>query len=57
MPTVLEYEGRELVLCRDCKHFTEGMAIGMCKRNPDKPIVPMPYNAFCSFGKRRAANE
>lgn len=57
MPAILEYEGRELVLCRDCEHFTEGMAIGMCKRNPDKPIVPMPYNAFCSFGKRRAANE
>ena len=41
------------VMCDDCKHFTEGMAIGMCKRNPDKPIIPMPYNAFCSFGERK----
>lgn len=41
------------VRCRECTHFTEGMAIGMCKRNPDKPILPVPYDHFCSFGKRR----
>ena len=41
------------VHCKDCKHFTEGMAIGMCKRIPDKPIMPMPHNAFCSFGERK----
>ena len=43
----------EVVRCRDCKHFTEGMAVGMCKRNPDKPIIPVPYNHFCSYGERR----
>lgn len=43
----------EVVRCRDCKHFTEGMAVGMCKRIPDKPIIPMPYNAFCAFGERK----
>lgn len=41
----------ELVRCKECKHFTEGMAIGMCKRIPNKPM-PMPYDAFCSFGER-----
>ena len=46
----------EVVRCRDCKHFTEGMAIGMCKRNPDKPIIPIPYNHFCSYGVRRSEN-
>lgn len=44
----------EVVRCRDCKHFTDGMAIGMCKRNPEKPIIPMPYNAYCAFGKRKS---
>ena len=43
----------EVVRCKDCKHFTEGMAVGMCKRIPDKPIIPMPYNAFCAFGERK----
>jgi hypothetical protein len=43
----------EVVLCKDCKHFTEGMAIGMCKRNPEKHILPIPYNHFCSYGERR----
>lgn len=49
-PTV---DAVEVVRCRDCKHFTEGMAVGMCKRIPDKPIIPMPYNAFCAFGERK----
>ena len=43
----------EVVQCKDCRHFTEGMAIGMCKRNPDNPIIPMPYNNYCGFGERR----
>lgn len=42
-----------LVRCKDCKYFTDGMAIGMCKRNPEKPIIPMPFDAYCSFGKRK----
>ena len=45
-----------VVHCKDCKHFTEGMAIGMCKRIPDKPIIPMPHNAFCAFGERKKGN-
>lgn len=39
--------------CADCKYFSEGMSIGMCKRVPDKPIIPMPYNNYCGFGKRK----
>ncbi|WP_406044091.1 hypothetical protein [Succinimonas sp.] len=42
-----------VVLCRDCRYFTEGMAVGMCKRIPDKPIIPVVYNHFCSYGERR----
>ena len=44
----------EVVRCKDCKHFTEGMAIGMCKRVEDKPIIPIRYDHFCSFGERRS---
>lgn len=43
----------EVIRCKDCKHFTEGMAVGMCKRIEDKPIMPVPYNHFCSYGERR----
>jgi hypothetical protein len=43
----------EVVRCKDCKHFTTGMAVGMCKRNPEKPTIPIPYNHFCSFGERK----
>ena len=43
----------EVVRCKDCKHFTEGMAVGMCKRIPEKPILPVVYNHFCSFGERK----
>lgn len=43
----------EAVRCRDCRHFTEGMAIGMCKRIPERPIIPMPYNNYCGFGERK----
>ena len=39
------------VRCMDCKHYTTGMAIGMCKRIPDKPIIPVPFNSFCLFGE------
>ena len=42
-----------VVRCKDCKHFTEGMAIGMCKRIPDKPILPIRYDDFCSYGERK----
>lgn len=42
-----------VVRCKDCKHFTEGMAVGMCKRIPDRPIIPMMYDDFCSRGERR----
>ena len=49
-PTV---DAVEVVRCRDCKHFTKGMAVGMCKRNPEKPILPMKYNDFCSYGERK----
>ena len=47
----------EVVRCRDCKHFTEGMAIGMCKRDEYKPILPINANHYCSYGKRRANDE
>lgn len=49
------YESRdnEIVRCKDCKHFTEGMAVGMCKRIQDRPIIPMMYDDFCSRGERR----
>lgn len=47
----------EVVRCKDCKHFTKGMAIGMCKRIEDKPIIPIPHNNFCGFGERRSDNE
>lgn len=43
----------EVVRCRDCEYFTEGMAIGMCKRVEDKPIIPIPCAHFCSFGRWR----
>lgn len=43
----------EVVRCKDCKHFTEGMAIGMCKRVKDKPILPIRYDHFCSYGERK----
>ena len=43
----------EVIRCKDCKHFTEGMAIGMCKRIEDKPIIPIPFNHFCRYGDRK----
>lgn len=43
----------EVVRCRDCRYFTEGMAVGMCKRVEDKPIIPVVYNHFCSYGERK----
>ena len=42
-----------VVRCKDCKHYTEGMAVGMCKRDPQKPIMPMPYNNYCGFAERK----
>ena len=42
-----------VVRCRDCKYFTEGMSIGMCKRDSLKPIMPMPYDNYCGFGERK----
>jgi len=50
MPTI---DAVPVVRCRNCKHFTDGMAIGMCKRIADKPIFPVPYNHYCSFGDRK----
>ena len=41
-----------VVRCKDCKHFTEGMAIGICKRIKDNPIIPVAYSCFCSWGKK-----
>ena len=49
-PTV---DAVEVVRCKDCKHFTEGMAVGMCKRDPNQYILPVPYNHFCSYGERK----
>lgn len=43
----------EVVRCRDCRYFTEGMAVGMCKRVEDKPIIPCCFDHFCSYGERR----
>lgn len=42
----------EVVRCRDCKHFTKGMAIGMCKRVEEKPIIPCRFDNYCMFGER-----
>lgn len=42
-----------VVRCKDCKHFTEGMAVGMCYRIPGKPILPITYDHFCSYGEMR----
>ena len=44
----------EVVRCGKCRYFTEGMAVGMCKRIPDKPIIPMVYDNFCKYGERRS---
>ena len=41
-----------VVRCKDCKHFTEGMAVGTCKRIADKPVLPIVYDHFCSYGER-----
>ena len=45
----------EVVRCKDCKHFSRGMAVGRCKRDPE-PFVPVPYNNYCGFGERRGDN-
>ena len=42
----------EVVRCKDCKHFTDGMAIGMCERVHN----PFPFNHFCRYGERREHN-
>lgn len=47
----------EVVRCSECEHFTEGMAVGMCKRVADKPIIPIPYNHYCSFGVKRTEKQ
>lgn len=41
------------VRCCDCRYFTEHMEVGMCKRIADKPILPINYDAFCSYGERK----
>lgn len=40
------------VRCLDCVYYTGG-AVGMCKQIPEKPIIPMVYDNYCKFGKRR----
>ena len=50
---LIEDAPEAVVHCRDCKHYTEGMAVGMCKRNPERPLIPIPYNHYCGFGERR----
>ena len=42
----------EVVRCKDCIHFTQGMAIGMCRRVERKPIFPIGYDHFCSYGAK-----
>jgi hypothetical protein len=42
----------EVVRCKDCMHFTEGMAVGMCKRDKERPIIPVTYDHYCSYGKK-----
>lgn len=46
------YNFEVVIRCRDCKHFNRGMAVGICYRDPERPIIPVPYNHFCSFGER-----
>jgi hypothetical protein len=43
----------KVVRCKDCKHYTEGMAVGMCKRDPERPLIPIPYNHYCGFAERK----
>ena len=43
----------EVVRCKDCIYFTKDMAVGMCYRVPDKPLIPCVYDNFCKFGSRR----
>lgn len=43
----------EVVRCKDCKHFSQGMAVGICYRVKDKPFIPCCYDHFCSYGERR----
>lgn len=47
LPTV---DAVKVTRCRECKFFTEGI---MCKRIPDKPIIPVAYNHYCSYGEKR----
>lgn len=42
----------EVVRCRECRFFTKGMAVGMCKRIEEKPILPCTYDNFCKYGER-----
>lgn len=47
-----EFKKTEVVRCKDCVHFTKGMAIGMCKRVEERPIIPVTYDHYCSYGKK-----
>lgn len=46
-----------VVRCGECKYRARGMAVAMCKNKliggGDSPV---PYNHFCSYGKRREDN-
>ena len=43
----------EVVRCKDCRYYTTGLAVGMCKRVPSKPIFPCCYDNYCGWGERR----
>lgn len=43
----------EVVRCKDCRHFSQGMAVGICYRVKDKPLIPCCYDHFCSYGEKR----
>ena len=50
---LIEDAPEAVVRCQDCKHYPEGMAIGMCKRDPERPLIPIPYNHYCGFAERK----
>ena len=43
----------KVIRCKECEHFTKDMAVGICYRNPGSPILPMHYDNYCGFAKRR----
>ena len=41
----------EVVRCKDCIHFT-GEWYGMCKKDKERPFIPVTCNHYCSDGKK-----